>query len=619
MGKLLDKINQPNDVKAIPEEELGNLAAEMRKLIITSVAENGGHLASSLGTVELTIALHRVLDFPKDRLIWDVGHQAYSHKILTGRKEGFATLRKKGGMSGFPKRGESDCDAFDVGHSSTSISVAAGMARARELQHDNYKVVAVIGDGAMSGGLVYEAFNNIGREKSNVIIILNDNEMSISKAVGGMANYLDKIRLSSQYIGFKGNLETRLTKTEFGTKVAKGLKRTKDSIKQAIIPGDFFQEMGINYFGPFDGHNIQELEDAVSKALQIKAPVVLHVKTKKGKGYRYAEQYPSRFHGVGPFDPATGEAKKKSSEPSYTELFGKKIVELAKENPKLYAITAAMSDGTGLEAFRKAYPNRFSDVGIAEEHAVTFAAGLAASGLHPVFAVYSTFLQRAYDEILHDVCLGNYPVTFAIDRAGIVGNDGETHQGIFDLSYLNAMPNMTVLAPASGKELEAMLTFATAYDGPCAVRYPRGNTGISEETGEEPIAYGKASVMHRGSRVAILSVGPYLALAENVRKKLESDGIDATVVNARFVKPFDKNLIRTLSENHELLVTVEEGVLTGGFGSEVTRFLAEEKLPMRPVTVGFSDRFIPQGTQGELRAENGLSVDAIVSKIREAL
>ena len=617
MGKLLDRINKPNDVKKLSANELPALAKEMRRLIINSVAENGGHLASSLGTVELTIALHRVLDFPQDRLIFDVGHQAYSHKILTGRKEGFKSLRKYGGMSGFPKRGESDCDAFDVGHSSTSISVAAGMARARELKKEHYRIVAVIGDGAMSGGLAYEAFNNIGQERSNIIIILNDNEMSISKNVGGMANYLDKIRLSSQYIGFKGSLETRLNRTELGTKVAKGLKKTKDSIKQAIIPGDFFQEMGINYFGPFDGHDISELTDAFSKAEKIQGPVVLHVKTKKGRGYRFAEENPGKFHGIGPFNPADGTVLGSSGGDSYTAVFGRTLTELAEKKPELYAITAAMSDGTGLEEFKHRYPERFSDVGIAEEHAVTFAAGLACSGLHPVFAVYSTFLQRAYDELLHDVCLGNYPVTLAVDRAGIVGNDGETHQGIFDLSYLNAMPNMTVMAPASGEELRKMLAFSVELNAPSAVRYPRGNTGIGDNAGESPIVLGKAELLEEGSRVALLVCGPFLSLAREIREGLLADGIRASIVNARFVKPFDREMLRKLSETHDLLVTIEEGVLTGGFGSEVERFILSERLPIGTLLIGYGDRFIPQGSQEELRRENGLDAAAILRKIRE--
>ncbi len=506
MGNLLEKINQPNDVKKIPEEQLPNLAKEIRKKILSVTSKNGGHLASSLGTVELTIALHRFMEFPKDKLIWDVGHQSYTHKILTGRREQFATLRQKEGISGFPKRSESVCDAFDTGHSSTSVSVAAGMVKARELKGTDEKVVAVIGDGSLSGGLAYEGLNNIGHFNSNVIIVLNDNEMSISKNVGSMANYLGKVRMSSNYIGFKGNLEQVLNRSAIGEKLAKSLKKTKDSIKQMIIPGEFFTELGIQYFGPLDGHNIGDLEHALEVAGKISGPVLLHVVTKKGKGYRFAEAEPSRFHGIDPFRVSTGELVLTKKKRTFTDAFSEAVTTLGEAHSDVVAITAAMTGGTGLTKFSGKFPERFFDVGIAEEHAVTFAGGLAASGMRPVVAVYSTFLQRAYDQIIHDVAMCRLPVTFAIDRAGIVGNDGETHQGVFDLAYLSHIPNMTVMVPASGDELGGMLWFAHEWDGPTAIRYPRGSRGCEtyKTCGTSPIVYGKAEVLEKGSDVAIL-------------------------------------------------------------------------------------------------------------------
>ncbi|MDO4316799.1 MAG: 1-deoxy-D-xylulose-5-phosphate synthase [Lachnospiraceae bacterium] len=621
MSNLLEQITQPNDIKKIPEEQLPQLAIEIRKLILATTSKNGGHLASSLGTVELTMALHRCMDFPEDKLIWDVGHQSYTHKILTGRKDRFPTLRTYGGISGFPKRAESPCDAFDTGHSSTSVSVAAGMAKARQLRGTKERVVAVIGDGSLSGGLAYEGLNNIGRFKTNLIIVLNDNEMSISRNVGSMANYLGRVRMSSNYIDFKGNLEQVLNRSAFGERLAKGLKKTKDSIRQMIIPGEFFTEMGLTYFGPIDGHDIALMERAFHAAEKISGPVLLHVVTKKGKGYRYAEAEPSRFHGIDPFRLATGEQTNGKKKETFTDCFGKAVAELGREHSDVVAITAAMTGGTGLSRFQSEFPDRFFDVGIAEEHAVTFAAGLAASGLRPVVAVYSTFLQRAYDQIVHDVALGNLPVTFAIDRAGIVGNDGETHQGIFDLAYLSHIPNLTVMAPSNGEELAAMLRFAHEAPGPVAIRYPRGNVGCERlgECGTQELAQGKAEVLHREREIALMFVGPYYGLALQVRELLRENGRSASIINARFAAPFDRDCVRRLAEEHSLLVTIEEGVGAGGFGERLAAFVMEERLPMRVLPVALPDRFLAQAEQQQLREMCGLTKEAIFAKIKREL
>lgn len=621
MSNLLEQITQPNDIKKIPEEQLPQLALEIRKLILATTSKNGGHLASSLGTVELTMALHRCMDFPEDKLIWDVGHQSYTHKILTGRKDRFPTLRTYGGISGFPKRAESPCDAFDTGHSSTSVSVAAGMAKARQLRGTTERVVAVIGDGSLSGGLAYEGLNNIGRFKTNLIIILNDNEMSISRNVGSMANYLGKVRMSSNYMDFKRNLEQGLNRSAFGERLVKGLKKTKDSIRQMIIPGEFFTELGLTYFGPMDGHDIALLENAFHAAERIPGPVLLHVVTKKGKGYRYAEAEPSRFHGIDPFRLATGEQTNGKKKETFTDCFGKAVAELGREHSDVVAITAAMTGGTGLSRFQNEFPDRFFDVGIAEEHAVTFAAGLAASGLRPVVAVYSTFLQRAYDQIVHDVALGSLPVTFAIDRAGIVGNDGETHQGIFDLAYLSHIPNLTLMAPSNGEELAEMLRFAHGAPGPVAIRYPRGNAGCERlgECGTHELVQGKAEVLHREREIAIVFVGPYYGLALQVRELLREHGHGASIVNARFVAPFDRDCIRELAKEHSLLVTVEEGVSAGGFGERLAAFVMEERLPMRVLPVALPDRFLAQAEQQQLREMCGLTKEAIFAKIEREL
>ncbi len=621
MGNLLDQIHQPNDIKKIPEGQLPLLAKEIRRLILATTSKNGGHLASSLGTVELTMALHRCMNFPEDKLIWDVGHQSYTHKILTGRKEQFSTLRTYGGISGFPKRAESLCDAFDTGHSSTSVSVAAGMAKARDLRGTSERVVAVIGDGALSGGLAYEGLNNIGRFKSNLIIILNDNEMSISQNVGSMANYLGKVRMSSNYIDFKGNLEHVLSRSHFGERLVKGLKRTKDSIRQMIIPGEFFTELGMTYFGPLDGHDIALMERAFHVAEKIQGPVLLHVVTQKGKGYRYAEAEPSRFHGIDPFQISTGEQVKCVKKETFTSCFGRAVTELARKHSDVVAITAAMTSGTGLSRFQEEFPERFFDVGIAEEHAVTFAAGMAVSGLRPVVAVYSTFLQRAYDQIVHDVALGNLPVIFAIDRAGIVGSDGETHQGVFDIAYLSHIPNLTVMAPANGGELAAMLQFAYEAGGPVAIRYPRGSVGCERimECGTQEIRHGKAEVLCKEKEIAILFVGPYYELALSVQELLHGSGYAASIINARFVAPFDRECVRELARTHSLLVTIEEGIKRGGFGEQVTSFVMDERLSMRVLNIALANKFFAQAEQQQLRKMCGLTKEAIFAKIEREM
>ena len=639
--KLLDKINEPNDVKKIRPEYRDRLAKEIRHFLVSKVSKTGGHLASNLGVVELTIALHLVLDFPEDKLVWDVGHQAYTHKILTGRKEGFDSLRQFGGMSGFPKIKESACDAFDVGHSSTSISAAIGLCEARDRKGDNNKVFAVIGDGALSGGMAYEALNNAARMKSNLVIVLNDNDMSITENVGGMANYLGKIRTGTNYKHLKESVETALRNIpEVGDRVADYIKYSKDVVKRLFVSGMLFEDMGLTYIGPIDGHNIEAMRKAFVSAQRAEEAVIVHVVTKKGKGYVPAVKNPAAFHGVEPFDVKSGEVKNKSKKETYTQVFGKTIVNLAAEDDRVVAISAAMPSGTGLMEYRELFPKRYFDVGIAEEHAVTFAAGLAAGGLRPVVALYSTFLQRAYDQILHDVCLENLPVTFAIDRSGLVGSDGETHQGVFDTSFLTNIPNLTVMSPASGEELEEMLKFAVNLGSPAVVRYPRGAAGRRQEfairKGSEndltekensdhaldkmvknnEIVLGKAQLVYKGSEVAILGVGTMAETALSVKELLQTEGIDATVVNVRFVKPFDKELIKELAKEHKTMVIIEENVKTGGFGQMVGSFLLEEGLGnIRFIPIALPDSFIEHGSVERLREKYGLDARSIAGKI----
>lgn len=615
---MLEKIQKPNDIKKIPADQLPALAEEIREFIIESLSKTGGHLASNLGVVELTIAMHRVFDLPKDKLIWDVGHQSYTHKILTGRKDGFETLRREGGISGFPKRSESDCDVFDTGHSSTSISAGVGYVRARELKKENYSVVSIIGDGALTGGMAYEALNNAASLKSNFIIVLNDNEMSITENVGGMSSYLSGLRTASAYTGFKMDVTKALNRIPgIGPGMVDAMRKTKSSIKQIIIPGMLFEDMGLTYLGPVDGHNIPQLIKTFQEAKRFEGPILVHVLTQKGRGYEPAMRHPARFHGAGPFDVKTGLPVGKSN-PTYTDVFSTVMRKMGDRRKDVAAVTAAMMTGVGLKRFSNMFPDRCFDVGIAEEHAVTFAAALSLGGITPVVAIYSSFLQRAYDQIMHDVCMQNLHVVFAIDRAGLVGYDGETHHGIFDLSYLGSMPNMTILAPKNLWELSDMIKFAVDYDGPIAVRYPRGEayTGLKEF--RAPICLGKSEVIHEGSRVALLAVGSMVKMAEEVRKQLkERMDMDAALVNARFVKPIDEELLRSFADTYELVVTLEENVKDGGFGERVLAFAEEEDLPFGVEIIALPDRFIPHGSVSYQMKQVGFTPEDICGRIEE--
>lgn len=615
---MLEKIQKPNDIKKIPADQLPALAEEIREFIIESLSKTGGHLASNLGVVELTIAMHRVFDLPKDKLIWDVGHQSYTHKILTGRKDGFETLRREGGISGFPKRIESDCDVFDTGHSSTSISAGVGYVRARELKKENYSVVSIIGDGALTGGMAYEALNNAASLKSNFIIVLNDNEMSITENVGGMSSYLSGLRTASAYTDFKMDVTKALNRIPgIGPGMVDAMRKTKSSIKQIIIPGMLFEDMGLTYLGPVDGHNIPQLIKTFQEAKRFEGPILVHVLTQKGRGYEPAMRHPARFHGAGPFDVKTGLPVGKSN-PTYTDVFSTVMRKMGDRRKDVAAVTAAMMTGVGLKRFYNMFPDRCFDVGIAEEHAVTFAAALSLGGITPVVAIYSSFLQRAYDQIMHDVCMQNLHVVFAIDRAGLVGYDGETHHGIFDLSYLGSMPNMTILAPKNLWELSDMIKFAVDYDGPIAVRYPRGEayTGLKEF--RAPICLGKSEVIHEGSRVALLAVGSMVKMAEEVQKQLkERMDMDAALVNARFVKPIDEELLRSFADTYELVVTLEENVKDGGFGERVLAFAEEEDLPFGVEIIALPDRFIPHGSVSYQMKQVGFTPEDICGRIEE--
>ena len=615
---MLEKIQKPNDIKKIPADQLPALAEEIRKFIIESLSKTGGHLASNLGVVELTIAMHRVFDLPKDKLIWDVGHQSYTHKILTGRKDGFETLRREGGISGFPKRSESDCDVFDTGHSSTSISAGVGYVRARELKKENYSVISIIGDGALTGGMAYEALNNAASLKSNFIIVLNDNEMSITENVGGMSSYLSGLRTASAYTDFKMDVTKALNRIPgIGPGMVDAMRKTKSSIKQIIIPGMLFEDMGLTYLGPVDGHNIPQLIKTFQEAKRFEGPILVHVLTQKGRGYEPAMRHPARFHGAGPFDVKTGLPVGKSN-PTYTDVFSTVMRKMGDRRKDVAAVTAAMMTGVGLKRFSNMFPDRCFDVGIAEEHAVTFAAALSLGGITPVVAIYSSFLQRAYDQIMHDVCMRNLHVVFAIDRAGLVGYDGETHHGIFDLSYLGSMPNMTILAPKNLWELSDMIKFAVDYDGPIAVRYPRGEayTGLKEF--RAPICLGKSEVIHEGSRVALLAVGSMVKMAEEVQKQLkERMDMDAALVNARFVKPIDEELLRSFADTYELVVTLEENVKDGGFGERVLAFAEEEDLPFGVEIIALPDRFIPHGSVLYQMKQVGFTPEDICGRIEE--
>ena len=611
----LELIRKENDIKKLSDEQLDGLADEIRRFLIEKISRTGGHLASNLGAVELTMALHLTLDFPEDKLIWDVGHQSYTHKLLTGRSGGFDTLRKYGGMSGFPKRKESDCDAFDTGHSSTSISAGLGLVEARELLGQDHTVVSVIGDGSMTGGMAYEALNNASRLKSNFIIVLNDNHMSISENVGGISRYLSGLRTTQTYTEIKKGVEGTLKKIPGrGDRIVSQLRKTKSGIKQLFVPGMFFEDMGITYLGPVDGHDVRKLVKVLNEAKRVDHAVLVHVITEKGKGYRPAEENPSRFHGTGPFDIRTGEPAEKSGTDSYTEVFSKVLADIARKDEKVVAITAAMADGTGLAAFKKYFPKRFFDVGIAEEHAMTFAAGLAAGGMKPVFAVYSSFLQRAYDQTLHDVCLQDLPVVIAVDRAGLVGSDGETHQGIFDLSFLTSIPNMTVISPKNRWEMADMLRFAVDYPHPVALRYPRGEAYEGMKEFRAPVEYGKSEVLYEEKDIAVIFVGHMAELADRVRNGIREAGYSCSLINARFVKPLDTQLLDRLSRTHRLFVTIEENVVSGGFGEQVMEYASDAKLPVYVRNIGLPDDYVEHGNVEILRREAGLDCGRIVKQ-----
>ena len=612
----LNKIEKTNDIKKLNPSEYAPLAQEIREFLIEKVSEHGGHLASNLGVVELTMALHLAFDMDSDRLIWDVGHQSYTHKILSGRKEGFDTLREFGGMSGFPKRHESRADAFDTGHSSTSISAGLGMAVARDLWGEDHKVISVIGDGALTGGMAFEAMNNAAKLDTNFIIVLNDNEMSISHNVGGLSQYLDGIRTADKYQELKNDVMDSLQRIPvYGERMVKRIRKTKSSIKQLFIPGMLFENMGLTYLGPVDGHNISQLVSTFKKAAKVNGAVMVHVITKKGMGYAPAERHPARFHGTGAFAVETGLPMSKKAKADYTDVFASVMNMSAKEDDRLVAITAAMETGTGLKRFHNQFPERFFDVGIAEEHAVTFAAGIAARGLVPVVAIYSTFLQRAYDQILHDVCLQNLHVVFAVDRAGIVGSDGETHQGIFDISYLMTIPGLTLMAPKNKWELADMLRFAFDYDGPIAIRYPRGEAYDGLKEFRAPIVLGKSEVLYDETDIVLFAYGSMIPTALAVREELKELHYQCSLINARFAKPLDEELLLSLSADHKLLVTLEENVITGGFGQQVTQFLTDTGQPIKVLQIAIPDEFVEQGSVGRLREETGLDAASIVKKI----
>ena len=613
---VLEKIQKENDIKKLTPEELELLKDEIRQFLIESISVTGGHLASNLGVVELTMALHLCFDLPKDKIVWDVGHQSYTHKILTGRKDGFSSLRQYGGMSGFPKTDESDCDCFNTGHSSTSISAGLGLATARQVTGEDYHVVSVIGDGALTGGMAYEALNNASSVKGNFIIVLNDNNMSISENVGGISQYLSGFRTADAYRDFKNNVMNSLNHIPiYGERIVKHIRNTKSSIKQLFIPGMFFEEMGIIYLGPVDGSDINEMCRVFDEAKRVDGPVLVHVLTKKGAGYGPAERYPSRFHGAEPFVIETGLPKNKRTKANYTDVFSTVMKKLGERNPKVVAITAAMAEGTGLRRFHRNFPDRFFDVGIAEAHATTFAAGLAKSGLIPVFAVYSSFLQRAFDQILHDVCIQNLHVIFAIDRAGLVGSDGETHQGIFDISYLSVIPNMTIMAPKNKWELSDMMKFAVAYDGPIALRYPRGAAYDGLKEIRQPIELAKSELIRKGSTVAIMALGSMVKTAVDVVKLLEAEGISATLINARFAMPFDKEAIKELPAEHSLLVTMEENVQSGGFGEHVTEYVKTNGIALEVLTVALPDCYVEHGNVEVLKKELHVDAESVAKRI----
>ena len=617
---LLEQINKPNDIKKIKPEDYTALAREIRRFLVMKVSKTGGHLASNLGVVELTMALHLCLNLPEDKIIWDVGHQSYVHKILTGRKEEFDSLRQYGGLSGFPKHRESETDAFNTGHATTSISAALGIASANDLKGEDHTICCVIGDGALTGGMAFEALNNAAQRKKNLIIILNDNDMSISPSVGGMQMYLSNIRACRPYNDVKDAVSWGLAHVPFvGKKIAVEIKKTKSSLKQLVVPGMFFEDMGITYLGPVNGHDIKGLIHIINEAKGLDKPVVIHVCTKKGAGYRPAKEDPAKFHGVGPFDPKTGKLLNEKKGPDYTSVAAGAVTRLGAENEEIAVVCAAMPDGTGMSAFAEKYPDRFFDVGIAEEHAVTFAAGLARGGIKPYVCIYSTFLQRAYDQILHDVCLQDLPVTFLIDRAGLVGNDGETHQGTFDLSYLRSIPNMNIIAPKNAFELEAAINFAASFNAPLAIRYPKGEAyeGLSEFS--SPIVYAKSEYLYKEKDIALIAAGSMVETAGCVRKELKEAGHNVTLVNARFIKPVDEEMIKDTAAGHRLIVTLEENVLTGGFGMAVLNAVNNLDLKCRVLNIAIPNVYVEQGSRQRQLMETGLDTDSVLRKINEAL
>lgn len=616
---VLERIQKENDIKELSDEELKILASEIRQFLIEKISVSGGHLASNLGVVELTMALHLFLDLPKDKVIWDVGHQSYTHKLLTGRRDGFDELRMYGGMSGFPKRKESDCDCFDTGHSSTSISAGLGYAHAREITGEDYKVVSVIGDGALTGGMAFEALNNAAQLKSNFIIVLNDNNMSISENVGGLSTYLAGFRTADAYRDLKLGVMNSLNRIPvYGDRMVERIRRTKSGIKQLFIPGMLFEEMGIIYLGPVDGADIKGIVKLLREAAHVDGPVLVHVITHKGAGYAPAERHPARFHGTEPFEIETGLPKHPRVKANYTDIFSTVMRKLGDRDEKVVAITAAMTDGTGLKRFHNMFPDRFFDVGIAEEHAVTFAAGLAAGGLKPVFAVYSSFLQRAYDQILHDVCIQNLPVVFAIDRAGLVGSDGETHQGIFDISYLSSIPNMTIMAPKNKWELSDMMKYAVDFGAPIAIRYPRGEAYDGLKEYRAPIACGKSEWIYRESRIALFAIGSMVKTAETVHERLKEMGYASSLINARFAKPLDEEALLETARRHALVVTMEENVINGGLGEHVIRFYEEHGVTIPVLVIAIPDEYVEHGNVDILRKEIGIDADNVLERTVEA-
>ncbi|MCC0678781.1 1-deoxy-D-xylulose-5-phosphate synthase [Clostridioides sp. ES-S-0005-03] len=619
MYKYLDKVNSPKDIKNMSIEEMDLLAKDIRKFLVKSVSKTGGHLASNLGVVELTLALHKVFDSPKDKFVWDVGHQSYVHKMVTGRKDCFVSLRQFNGLSGFPKESESPHDIFDTGHSSTSISVATGIACARDIKKESYSVISIIGDGSITGGMALEALNQLGYINTNMIVILNDNEMSIDKNVGGMSKYLSSIIRNSTVVKMTDEVDKILNVTSTGEILSKTAHRFKDKLIYSFSPQDcsFFDSLGIKYYGPIDGHNTKELIETLRKAKHKKGPVLLHVITKKGKGYKFAEEQPDKYHGVSKFDIKTGVTSSKVK--SMSVSVGEKLVEMASKNEEIVAITAAMPSGTGLNLFESAYPKRYYDVGIAEQHATGFAAGLAKNGMKPYFAVYSSFLQRAYDQVIHDVCITKKPVTFLIDRAGLVGNDGETHHGMFDLSYLNSIPNIVVMAPKDTREMELMMDLSLKLDSPLAIRYPRGNSYYLNKGEYKEIKLGKYEILDDGQDTVILSIGNMVKHALEAKEILLEEGINPTIVNARFLKPMDEDMLHTLFKNHKNVITVEDNVITGGFGSRISKFIIDNGYKVNILNIAIPEEFIKHGNADELYNFVGLSPKCIADKIRELI